>query len=82
MKPNGNPDLVLTCLVSNRMLIADCMVVQMFHVSLKRKDIESRGAKSSSCCYLCYICLSLEIATDMQNSRYKLKIKNKALSLF
>ena len=66
MKPNGNPDLLMICLVSNRMLIADGAAL-MFRMSLKRKDIRSRGVKSHCRGYPCYFRLSLEIAVDMPN---------------
>lgn len=43
MKLNSSPDLLMVCLVSGSMLIADCVVlwevVILFSPSLKRKDI-------------------------------------------
>ena len=44
MKLNSSPDLVMACLVSGSMLIADCVIlweaVILFSPSLKRKDID------------------------------------------
>lgn len=47
----------------------------LFGMSLRGKDIGSWRGECHCGWYLCYIGLSLEIAVEMQNSRFKLKIK-------
>lgn len=49
-------------------------------MGLKRKDTGSQRNTNNCSWYLCYICLSLEIALEMQ-TRFKLKMKKKAASL-
>lgn len=63
MKLNSSPNLVMACLVSGSMLIADCMVIWeaviLFSPSLKRKDIVVRRPEWLPS-YLSYICPSPE----------------------
>lgn len=52
----------------------------LFGMSLRGKDIGSWRGECHCGWYLCYIGLSLEIAVEMQNSRFKLKIKKRQQS--